>query len=257
MTRLRVPFKRIGLAEAQTLALDPEACILDVRHTEDFLRAHIPGAQKISIANLSTVLGTTPKRLPILIYCYHGHASQEYAQIFSDFGFLAVYSLDGGFEAWSHAPRAHHRVQNDLLDQWLGHQGLPTGNGTTPLMRAAHNGRADIIALLIADGAPLDAINNDGNNALWLACAGGHPGAITALIAAGIAIDHQNDNSATALMYAASVGKTNVVALLLQAGAETTLETLDGFTALDMAANVECLTLLRRATHPPARAQAR
>lgn len=140
MTRPRVPFKRIGLAEAQTLALDPEACILDVRHAEDFLRAHIPGAQKISIANLSTALSTTPKRTPILIYCYHGHASQEYAQIFSDFGFLAVYSLDGGFEAWSHAPRAHHRVQNDLLDQWLGHQGLPTGNATTPLMRAAHNG---------------------------------------------------------------------------------------------------------------------
>ena len=47
------------------------------------------------------MLSATPKDAPVLIYCYHGNASQEFAQIFSDFRFREVYSLDGGYEAWS------------------------------------------------------------------------------------------------------------------------------------------------------------
>ena len=117
--RLRVPFARIGVAHAQTLAADPHTCILDVRDPDAFAGGHIPGAENISIANLSRIISTASKHAPVLIYCYHGHASQEYAQIFSDFGFLSVYSLDGGFEAWLRHQRPRHRVQNDLLDQFL------------------------------------------------------------------------------------------------------------------------------------------
>ncbi|HET9930917.1 MAG TPA: nitrogen fixation protein NifZ, partial [Polyangiaceae bacterium] len=35
----------------------------------------------------------------VVIYCYHGHMSQEYAAQFGAFGFSEVYSVDGGFEA--------------------------------------------------------------------------------------------------------------------------------------------------------------
>ncbi len=259
--RQRTPFSRIGVAAAQALIAHPEVRVLDVRDADAFALSHIQGAQNISIANLSETLNATSRRAPILIYCYHGHASQEFAQIFSDFGFLEVYSLDGGYEVWSSRQTAHHRVQNELLDQWLGHQGfLPgqinqlIGNGTTPLMQASHGGRTDMIRLLIAAGAPLNARNNDGNNALWLACVGGHPGAIDTLITAGIDIDNQNDNGATALMYATSTGKAAIVARLLQVRPNTSLETLDGFTALDMAATLECLKLLRPATRAEAQA---
>ncbi|MBO0752428.1 MAG: hypothetical protein J2P53_09965, partial [Bradyrhizobiaceae bacterium] len=51
-------------------------------------------------------IGSTRKTAPILIYCYRGNASQEYAKILCDFGFEDVLSLDGGFEAWSRRPAA-------------------------------------------------------------------------------------------------------------------------------------------------------
>ncbi len=46
---------------------------------------------------------TTPKDRPVLIYCYHGNASQVRAQTFADFRFKKVYSLDGGYESWRKA----------------------------------------------------------------------------------------------------------------------------------------------------------
>lgn len=141
------------------------------------------------------------------------------------------------------------------LKHWLTQHGFAPGdihatvaNRTTPLMHAARRGEADKVRKLIACGADLNALNLDGNNALWLACFADDLASIALLLKAGIAIDRQNDNGATCLMYAASAGKTTVVAALLAAGADVRLESLDGYTALDMAANIECLTLLRRAS---------
>lgn len=96
----RVPFKRIGTNQATQLLRQSRPVILDVRDAESFANGHIDGAQNISILNLSDVIEATDKSKSILIYCYHGHASQEYAQIFCDFRFRNVYSLDGGYEGW-------------------------------------------------------------------------------------------------------------------------------------------------------------
>ncbi|MGA7657327.1 MAG: ankyrin repeat domain-containing protein [Methylocella sp.] len=228
--------------------------VLDVRDAQSFGSAHIEGARNVSITNLSSVIDTTARSMPILIYCYHGFASREYAQIFSDFGFSQVFSLDGGYEAWTTRPSDSDGALDKTLQNWLTANGFPPKdvnavitNGTTPLMKASHSGHAEIMRMIIAAGANLDVRNADGNNALWLACVGGSIDAMNVLIQAGINIDNYNDNGATPLMYAASTGKAAVVERLLAAGADITPETLDGFSALDMAATVECLTLLRHA----------
>ena len=96
----RTPFRRIDVAEAKGLLERSDLLVLDARDAGSFEKSHVNGAQRISSANLSAVVGGTAKARPILIYCYHGNASREYAQIFSDFGFGEVYSLDGGYEAW-------------------------------------------------------------------------------------------------------------------------------------------------------------
>lgn len=36
----------------------------------------------------------------MIIYCYHGHSSEHLAEMFADFGFKNVFSLQGGFELW-------------------------------------------------------------------------------------------------------------------------------------------------------------
>ncbi|WP_139557884.1 ankyrin repeat domain-containing protein [Methylotetracoccus oryzae] len=141
------------------------------------------------------------------------------------------------------------------LTAWLLAQGFDGTNlagsiehGMTPLMQACRLGHRDIVDSLIAAGATLDAVNQDGNNALWLACYHGDPVIIDRLLAHGIAIDHQNATGATCLMYAASSGKSAVVAQLLAAGAQWALPNQDDLTALDMAASLECLQLLRAAS---------
>jgi rhodanese-related sulfurtransferase len=93
-------FKRIGTDAACTLLSRPDILILDVRDPASFQSAHIAAAVNVNPENVFTVLQSTAKERPVLIYCYHGHSSQTYAQLFADFGFTEVYSLDGGYEQW-------------------------------------------------------------------------------------------------------------------------------------------------------------
>jgi rhodanese-related sulfurtransferase len=93
-------FKRIGIDAACTLLSHPDILILDVRDPASFQRAHIAAAVNVSPENVFPVLQSAPKNRPVLIYCYHGNSSQTYAQLFADYGFTEVYSLDGGYEEW-------------------------------------------------------------------------------------------------------------------------------------------------------------
>ncbi|NMN60492.1 thiosulfate/3-mercaptopyruvate sulfurtransferase [Xanthobacter sp. SG618] len=251
--RQRTPFRRIGVAEAVAIVGTGKALLLDVRDANSYAAGHVEGARNMAFGNLGDIIGTTPKAQPVVIYCYHGNASQEYAQALSDFGFSDVTSVDGGYEAWFNHTQA--QTPAAALSAWIASRGFPPDglnataeNGMTPLMKACAEGLPETVAALIAAGAALDIRNADGNTALWIACVGDHLDIIDALVDAGIAIDSANDNGATALMYAASAGKAAVVERLLARGADPRPETLDGFSALDLASTIECLTLLRRAT---------
>jgi rhodanese-related sulfurtransferase len=257
-------YNRIGHPQTDALLQQNDVQVLDVRDAESYLRGHIEGAQNVSTRNLGDFIGTGNKDAPVLVYCYHGNSSQEYAKILVQFGFSDVSSLDGGYEAWRNRPPAPSAasgaapgdvVLDPGLQQWLTTQGFGADdlngviwNNTTPLMKASHLGEADIVRRLIAAGARLDMRNGDGGNALWLACVGNHLDIIDILVDAGVDINNRNDNGATCLMYAASSGKPEVIGRLLARGADTKYETLDGFSALDLCSTLECLTLLRQAT---------
>ncbi len=141
------------------------------------------------------------------------------------------------------------------LAAFLEHHGFAADNLSalqadgrfTPLMRAAKEGRLEIVEELLLRGADLSVTNTDGCNALWLACYNGDHAIIQSLITAGIDIDRQNGNGASALMYVASNSKPDLVKLLLEKGANAKLRNFDDFSALDLAASVECLRLLRQA----------
>ena len=254
-------FRRIDAAAARELLSRGNVRVFDSRDDARFERSHIAGARRLSAANLDATLLGTPKTVPVLLVCYHGNASQTYGQMFGDFGFVEVYSLDGGFAAWQRLQRkTAPPALSPQLAQWLRQHGYADNDpdaigehGMTPLMRAGTLGDVETVLELLQAGAALDATNADGNNALWLACVGESLDAMDILIRAGIALDHQNDNGATCLMYAASTGKHAVVDLLLASSADPLLTTLDDFSALDMAATIECLHLLRRVANGAAR----
>jgi len=253
---MTTPWRRVNATEAQTLSQRTDLIIFDVRDTTSFQQGHLERAQHLVETQLEQVLFTIPKTTPMLIYCYHGNASQSYAKIFADFGFKEIYDLIDGYEAWRiHALQASAKTANLLpepLNAWLTAHDFRANaaeaiidNQTTPLMCACRLGELAVVETLVKLGVEVNALNSDGNNALWFACFNGNLGIIDYLVQNGIDLDHQNDNGATCLMYAASASKHTVVERLLAAGADTTLKSLDDFTAVEMAASMECLNLLR------------
>ncbi|MDO8767301.1 MAG: ankyrin repeat domain-containing protein [Burkholderiaceae bacterium] len=250
------------------LATRPDALVLDAREARHHALSHLAGCTRLDGRNHEPLLMRGPKSRPVLIYCYHGNASQTWATMFCDFGFTDVADLVGGWTAVDRqgqlrgpqqaadvlpGPARPTTVPADLA-AWLGVQGFdpnhpeaPGEHGNTPLMHAAWRGATAIVETLLAAGVALDAVNHDGNNVLWLACVHGEPGLIRTLVARGVPVDHANLVGATALMYAASSGKPVVVATLLELGANPRLVSQDDFTALDMASSRECLQLLRAA----------
>ncbi|MDD5033952.1 MAG: thiosulfate sulfurtransferase GlpE [Methylococcaceae bacterium] len=93
-------WRRMTVNQTRKLLKREGLAIFDMRDQASFSQEHIEGALFLSNANLEEVILKTPKDKPVLIYCYHGNASQTGAQIFTDFGFKEVYDLVGGYEAW-------------------------------------------------------------------------------------------------------------------------------------------------------------
>ncbi|MHB9021875.1 MAG: ankyrin repeat domain-containing protein [Halothiobacillus sp.] len=247
-------YQGINVDTALELFKRPNLLLLDCRTHADFTQECLPGAQHLTERNAGDFIQIEPKNRPVLIYCYHGNASQIHAQMFIDFGFSEVYSLEGGLLAWHFAALPENHFLSTSLQNWLINQGFsssdihsPLTNGMTPLMRAAREANPDRVLELLAAGASPHPCNGDGNQALWLACVGENLSILDTLMAVGCDINHQNDNGATCLMYAVSTGKAAVAERLLRLGANPNLATLDDFTAIDMAATVDCLNLLRRA----------
>jgi rhodanese-related sulfurtransferase len=263
----RARFRPINAAEAADLIVHhrlrvlPELALYDVRDRKSFERGHVEGAEHLPEEKVAFVIKHVPKRTPIIVYCYHGHASQAYATTFAAFRFVEVYSVDGGFEALASAlaererPRALQtaNVENsEALCSFfeehgfdLSHLDSPREHGLTPLMRAALAGRLDLVDELLRLGVDVRLRNADGNNALWLACVSNNESVVRYLIEAGVCVDNKNDTGATPLMFAASAGRAHLVKLLLRAGADPCLRNQDNSRAVDLASTWECLGLLR------------
>ena len=88
-----------GQEAADLLQRETGVFVFDVRDRQSYLAGHVDGAAQLSEDRLLAWMKRIPKTAPVLIYCYHGHASQTYAQMFVDFRYQRVFSVDGGFSA--------------------------------------------------------------------------------------------------------------------------------------------------------------
>jgi ankyrin repeat protein len=121
------------------------------------------------------------------------------------------------------------------------------GAGTTPLMRAARAGDAEVMRLLLEKGADPTLTTKDGNTALMLAAGvgfrdkntrGTEAEALEALkvsIAAGLDLKQANTRGETALHGAANRGADTIVQFLVDNGADLNAKSKPGFTPLDVA----------------------
>ena len=114
-------------------------------------------------------------------------------------------------------------------------------SGNTPLHEASGNGHADVVKLLIKEGAKVGVRNKKGEAPLsWIARSFRRDiekfkEIIEALINAGAEIDAQDNRGNTALHRVSERGHADVVKLLINAGADINAKNKDGDTALHRA----------------------
>lgn len=257
---MRTAFQRISPQYASDLILRARAgikplALFDSRDVTSYQKSHIMGTDHLTERDFGEVIANLPKNIPVMIYCYHGNASQVYASMFADFQYNEVYSVDGGYEALAPAlpesPALNEKSSDALIEFISEHHFDPHNlnsawhHALTPLMRAALFGREDLVKELLSLGINIHMRNFDGNNALWLACVSGNAAIVEMLLEAGIDIDNRNVTGATSLMFTSSSGKYALMKILLDYGADAFIRNDDDFLAVELAANKECLQLLR------------
>ena len=92
-------------------------------------------------------------------------------------------------------------------------------NKTTPLHNAAANGHCEIITALLSKGANAKAIDGGGMTPLHWAAAGDYPDAIQVLIQSKVSADVPGGDGKTALHYAAYYGHPAAIRALVKGGA--------------------------------------
>ena len=93
--------KQLSIHDAeQMISSNSDVIIYDIRDQASFDVGHIPGAQMLSVDMIPSISFET-KANPVLVCCYHGVSSQAAANFLASQGFAEVYSIMGGYTAWS------------------------------------------------------------------------------------------------------------------------------------------------------------
>ncbi len=106
-------------------------------------------------------------------------------------------------------------------------------NGTTAFIGTAIDGRVDVAAILVQNGAKPDARTTDyGDTAIYRAVERDRHDFLEFLLSVGVDIDVQNDFGVSPLMKAAGNGSINSVKMLVAKGADVNLRDDAGWNAL-------------------------
>jgi thiosulfate sulfurtransferase len=93
--------KVIDTQTAKELLLNGNIKILDIRDPASYAHSHIDQAIHLNLNQLLETVNQFDKEQSVLVYCYHGISSLRVAQALEDLDFKQVFSLEGGFAAWS------------------------------------------------------------------------------------------------------------------------------------------------------------
>ena len=118
--------------------------------------------------------------------------------------------------------------------------------GDTPLHKAAWGGQKEMAELLISKGADVNAKSNGGATPLHYTTWRGHKEIVELLISKGADVSAKSNGGATPLHMAANQGEKEIAELLIAKGADVNTKTDDGDTPLDLAAKREIADLLRK-----------
>lgn len=96
-------FQTVAVARVPELLAQENCLLLDCRQLRDYRAGHIENAMHAHDELVESLIKKADKTTPLVIYCYHGHSSEHLADLFGNFGFQSVYSVEGGYEKWTSA----------------------------------------------------------------------------------------------------------------------------------------------------------
>ncbi|HKP46186.1 MAG TPA: ankyrin repeat domain-containing protein [Pyrinomonadaceae bacterium] len=142
---------------------------------------------------------------------------------------------DSGTTALEHAVRNANREMVQLLLAAGADVNAKDSAGETVVMMLDDDATADLIWDLINAGAKVNQKDNNGSTALMQAAETENIEAVRTLLDAGAEVEAADAEGRTALMHAAASGNVNVARALILAGANINATAHDGETALSLA----------------------
>ncbi|CNH29035.1 thiosulfate sulfurtransferase [Yersinia aldovae] len=94
-------FETISVEQAYLRWKEGKTALVDIRDPQSYEAGHAPDAFHLTNGSLQPFMQQTDFEQPVMVMCYHGNSSKGAAQYLLQQGFEAVYSIDGGFEAWA------------------------------------------------------------------------------------------------------------------------------------------------------------
>jgi rhodanese-related sulfurtransferase len=104
LKKLFLPVRSMDPDEARSFMARHEegrVTVLDVRQPSEYEEGHISGAKLIPLPQLHDSVSELDPELSIMTYCAVGGRSRVAAQLLSGLGFMEVYNLKGGIQAWN------------------------------------------------------------------------------------------------------------------------------------------------------------
>lgn len=90
-------YLEIEIDELDELILNKTPVVIDMRDTNSYMQARIRGAVPADDSTIRRIMRNRER--PVLVYCYHGISSRDFAGMLTGMGVQEVYSLAGGWQA--------------------------------------------------------------------------------------------------------------------------------------------------------------
>lgn len=97
------PIPALSALQVKDLLREKEAGaynLIDVRQPGEYEQGHIPGAALVPLGDLYEREREIDRSRPTVLYCRSGNRSRAAASILLDAGFVDVFSMEGGIQAW-------------------------------------------------------------------------------------------------------------------------------------------------------------
>lgn len=94
-------YRNLFADQVEAFLQKPGAVALDIRDYQSFESGHLQGAEHADEQCISKLIRKRKEKPPVLVYCYHGTKSRDFAQLVHNLGLENVYHLEGGYNSWA------------------------------------------------------------------------------------------------------------------------------------------------------------